>query len=55
MLAFLYARLRREEEAVESFLLSCRQAPAKAWRGSLDPEINRLIVKHGLRKQLKTE
>ncbi len=55
LLAILYARLRREEEAVESFLLSCRQDPAKAWRGSLDPEINRLIVKHGLRKQLKTE
>ncbi len=53
VLAVLCSRLGKEEEAVKRFLHSCELDPSKAWRGSLDPEINRIITTYNLQKQLE--
>ena len=51
MLAVLYARKGRVRDAVECYLVSCRQEPAYVHRGNLDPEIAELIGKYELNKQ----
>ncbi|NDV80118.1 hypothetical protein D0T57_14275 [Dysgonomonas sp. 511] len=50
LMAILAARMGREEEAVRRYLLSVELDPAKRWRGTLDPEINRLIKAYDLNK-----
>ncbi len=50
LLAILYSRLGREEEAVRSFVRACEEDASKIWRGRLDPEINKLIVTYNLYK-----
>ncbi|NDW18768.1 hypothetical protein D0T53_07555 [Dysgonomonas sp. 216] len=48
LLAVLASRLEEEEEAVRRYLRSVELDPAKRWRGTLDPEINKLIKAYGL-------
>lgn len=50
LLAILYCRLGREEEALKTYVKSCDQDDSKIWRGRLDPEINKLIVTYNLYK-----
>lgn len=50
LLAILYCRLGREEEALKTYVKSCDQDGSKIWRGRLDPEINKLIVTYNLYK-----
>uniref|UniRef100_UPI0034A3D89E hypothetical protein n=1 Tax=Bacteroides sp. 2201st1_D9_2201SCRN_220225 TaxID=3143218 RepID=UPI0034A3D89E len=50
LLAILYSRLKREEEALKMYVKSCDQDASKIWRGRLDPEINKLIVTYNLYK-----
>lgn len=52
LLAILCSRLGKEEEAVQRFLHSVELDESKAWRGSLDPEINRLIKTYDLTKKI---
>ena len=46
MLAIVYSRLKREKEAVESFIHSVEQEPSMIHRGNLDPEIAILIKRY---------
>ena len=48
LLAILYSRLGRKEDAVKSYVRSCDQDAGKIWRGRLDPEINTLIETYNL-------
>jgi tetratricopeptide (TPR) repeat protein len=48
LLAVLASRLGKTEEAVTRYLHSVELDPAKRWRGTLDPEINRLIKAYNL-------
>jgi hypothetical protein len=48
LLAVLASRLGKAEEAVTRYLHSVELDPAKRWRGTLDPEINRLIKAYNL-------
>ena len=50
LLAILYSRLKREEEALKMYVKSCDQDASKIWRGRLEPEINKLIVTYNLYK-----
>lgn len=50
ILAILYVRLKKEDEAVKSYIKSCDQDESKIWRGKLDPEINTLIRTYNLYK-----
>lgn len=52
LLAILCSRLGKEEEAVQRFLHSVEMDESKAWRGALDPEINRLIKTYDLTKKI---
>jgi len=51
LLAVLASRLSREEEAVRRYLRSVELDPAKRWRGTLDPEINKLIKAYRLNQE----
>lgn len=48
LLAILYSRLKRNEDAVKAYVKSCTQDETKIWRGKLDPEINTLIETYNL-------
>lgn len=48
LLSILYSRLKKEREAVSSFMRSVELDNSKAYRGRLDPEINRLITTYNL-------
>ena len=50
LLAILYSRLKREEDALKMYVKSGDQDASKIWRGRLDPEINKLIVTYNLYK-----
>ena len=50
--AVIYARQKKYEQAVEYYQKAVRMDPSKAWRGSLDPEINKLIQAYDLNKAL---
>ena len=50
LLAILYSRMKREEDALKMYVKSCDQDASKIWRGRLDPEINKLIVTYNLYK-----
>lgn len=51
LLAILAARLGKTQEAVDRYLHSVELDPAKRWRGTLDPEINKLIKAYNLNKE----
>lgn len=53
LLAILCSRLGKEEEAVKRYIHSCELDDSKAWRGALDPEINRLIKAYDLNKNIE--
>mgnify|MGYP000908157731 CR=1 FL=1 len=53
LLAILSSRLGRDQEAVERYLHSVELDDSKAWRGALDPEINRLITTYHLDKNIE--
>ena len=48
LLAILYVRQKRFEEAISAFEQSCRLDPSKWYRGNLDPEINQIITDYKL-------
>jgi len=48
LLAVIYSRQGRDEEAVEHYLKACRITPAYIHRGNLDPEISELIKRYNL-------
>lgn len=48
LLAILASRLDKTEEALSRYLRSVELDEEKRWRGSLDPEINKLIKAYGL-------
>lgn len=52
LLAILCARLKDDQEAISHYLRSCQLDESKAWRGALDPEINRLIKAYDLNKDM---
>lgn len=52
LLAILCARLKNDQEAITHYLRSCELDESKAWRGTLDPEINRLIKAYDLNKDM---
>ena len=51
MLAVVYTRLGRIQEAVQCYMISCEQNPTYVHRGNLDPEISALIKMYDLNKQ----
>lgn len=51
MLAVIYSRIGKIQEAVQLYLESCREKPAMTFRGNLDPEISALIKNYGLNNQ----
>ena len=51
LLAILASRLSKPEEAVTRYLHSVELDPAKRWRGTLDPEINKLIKAYNLNQE----
>ena len=48
----IYARQKKYEKAIEYYQKAVQMDPSKAWRGSLDPEINKLIQAYDLNKSL---
>jgi tetratricopeptide (TPR) repeat protein len=46
--AILFARIGHPDEAIKAFEKSCMLDESKWWRGSLDPEINKLITDYNL-------
>ena len=54
MLAVVYARLGKEQKAVEHFLQSVEQDYSMRHRGNLDPEVSQLIKKYGLDAHMDT-
>ena len=48
LLAVIYSRQGREEEAVEHYLKACKMTPSYIHRGNLDPEISELIKRYNL-------
>lgn len=52
ILAILYARLKREREAVRYLMDACEKDELKIYRGKLDPEINQLIKTYNLFKDV---
>jgi len=51
MLAVVYTRLGRIQEAVQCYMISCEQNPTYIHRGNLDPEISALIKMYNLNKE----
>ena len=50
--AIVHSRLGNEQEAVQCYLLACRQDKSFVHRGNLDPEISRLIKAYRLNDEL---
>lgn len=48
LLAILYSRMKRDEDAIAAFKKSCEIDSSKFYRGALDPEINQLIINNKL-------
>ena len=51
LLAVLYSRSGDLKNAVEHYLLACKQNPSYVFRGNLDPEISALIKMYNLNSQ----
>ncbi|MCQ2220267.1 MAG: hypothetical protein MJZ12_02670 [Prevotella sp.] len=51
MLAVVYTRLGRIQEAVQCYMISCEQNPTYIHRGNLDPEISALIRMYDLNRE----
>ncbi len=51
LLAILYSRTGKENEAVQCYLDACREDQSYVYRGNLDPEISALIKLYGLNKE----
>lgn len=51
LLAILASRLGKTQEAITRYLHSVELDPAKRWRGTLDPEINKLIKAYNLNQE----
>lgn len=51
LLAVVASRLGKTEEAVTRYLHSVELDPTKRWRGTLDPEINKLIKAYNLNQE----
>lgn len=49
LLAILYSRMKRDEDAIAAFKKSCEIDSSKFYRGALDPEINQLIINYQLK------
>lgn len=54
MLAVVYSRTGRIQDAIQCYLNACKQMPAYIHRGNLDPEIAALIRDYGLNRQEDT-
>lgn len=54
MLAVVYARLGKEQKAVEHFIQSVEQDYSMRHRGNLDPEVSQLVKKYNLDTHLDT-
>ena len=52
MLAILYSRVGRIEDAVATFMRCCQEDDSKIDRGELDPEISKLMDQYKLRDRL---
>ena len=52
MLAILYSRVGKIENAGETLMPCCKEDESKIDRGELDPEISRLMDKYNLRDRL---
>ena len=52
LMAILYARMGDEQEAVQRYVLACRQDKSFVHRGNLDPEIAHLIKAYRLNDEL---
>ena len=52
LLALVYSRLGKTDEAAELYVKACSLNPALVSRGNLDPEISKLIKAYGLNKDL---
>lgn len=51
MLAVIYSRENRFQEAVQCYMHACAQDPSYVHRGNLDPEISLLIDRYGVNKE----
>lgn len=51
MLAVIYSRENRFQEAVQCYMHACAQDPSYIHRGNLDPEISLLIDRYGVNKE----
>ena len=51
MLAIVYSRQNRLQEAVQCYMHACEQEPSYVHRGNLDPEISSLIERYNLNSQ----
>jgi hypothetical protein len=51
LLAIVHSRLGDEQEAVQHYLLACRQDNSFVHRGNLDPEIAQLIKTYRLNEE----
>ena len=52
MLAILFARKGRDQEAVQCYLQACQQNQTYVHRGNLDPEISALIERYDIQTQI---
>ena len=50
--AIIYARQKNYPKAIEYYKKAVAMDHTKAWRGSLDPEINKLIQAYNLNESL---
>jgi len=55
LLAIVYSRLGDEQEAVQHYVLACRQDSSFVHRGNLDPEIAHLIKAYRLNDELSDD
>ena len=51
-MAILFSRKRNYDKAVKHYLRSVELDDSKAWRGALDPEINKLIEMYNLNEKV---
>lgn len=52
LMAILFSRKRNYDKAVKHYLRSVELDDSKAWRGALDPEINKLIEMYNLNEKV---